>query len=322
MAAIVELRDAAPAFIRATEVWIPGPSGDVLLRSDGLYGPLKPFGAAADEHGFALGEGLPGRAWKEGRPILVTNLDDPAFVRAGPAGEAGLAAAAAIPVFSGPVLKGVLVLFCGRDAAHVGALEIWKGAGDRMSLDAGFYGAADAFREVSEATSFQRGQGLPGGVWGAGAPMLMRDLGHSAGFVRATAARAAGLATGLGLPVATPSGTPYVLALLSGRATPIARRFELWNVAPGRAGRGPFATLADGLCDVEGPLWSPETSSLPGEAPAGRTALAWQGPVGRALATGAPVAEQNPAGPVRYAGMVALPQHVHGEVARIAAWYF
>lgn len=300
-----------PAFILATEVWIPGPSGDVLLRSEGVYGPLKPFEAAAEEHGFGPGEGLPGRAWKEARPILLTDLSDPAFLRAGPAGEAGLAAAAAIPVFSGATLKGVLVLFCGRDEAHVGALEIWRGQDALMSLDAGFYGAAAAFAEVSRATSFQRGQGLPGGVWGAGAPILMRDLGSSAGFVRAAAARAAGLTTGLGLPVATPSGAPYVVTLLSGRATPIARRFELWDATPARAGRPAAATLADGLCDVEGPLWGAE-----------RKLSAWQGPVGRALATGAPVAEPTPAGAAGYAGMVALPQHVHGEVARVAAWYF
>lgn len=312
----------APTFILATEIWIPGPSGDVLLRSDGLYGPLKAFGANAEEHGFAPGEGLPGRVWKEGRPILLTDLSDPTFLRAGPAREAGLAAAAAIPVFSGSTLKGVLVLFCGRDDAHVGALEIWRGEGGAMSLEAGFYGAADAFRSVSEATTFQPGQGLPGGVWGAGAPILMRDLGHGAGFVRAAAAREAGLAIGLGLPVPVPSGTPFVVTLLSGKATPIARRFELWDAAPARAGRAATATLRDGLCDVEGPLWDRDEATRPGQPPAGRTVQPWQGPIGRALATGAPVAEANPAGPIRYAGMVALPQHLHGEVARIAAWYF
>lgn len=296
----------APAFILATEVWVPGPSGDVLLRADGLYGPLKPFEAATEDYGFAKGEGLPGRAWQEGRPILVTNLTDASFVRAAPA---GLAAAIAIPVFSGPVLKGVLVLFCGRDDTHVGAIEIWRDAGERMTLDAGFYGAAAAFRAVSEETSFAPGQGLPGGVWAAGAPILMRDLGSSAGFVRSAAARAAGLTTGLGLPIATPSGAAFVVTLLSGRATPIARRFELWDATPARAGRPATATLVDGLCDIEGPLWGTE-----------RTLGPWQGPVGRALATGAPVAEPTPAG--GFAGMVALPQHVHGEVARIAAWYF
>ena len=304
MATLVE----TPAFILATEVWVPGPSGDVLLRSDGIYGPLKPFEATAEDHGFARGEGLPGRAWKEGRPIVLTDLSGPGFLRTAPAGEAGLAAAVAIPVFSGAALKGVLVLFCGRDDAHVGAIEVWRGTGDRMTLDAGFYGAAPAFREVSEQTAFAPGQGLPGGVWAAGAPMLMRDLGASAGFVRSAAARAAGLTTGLGLPVATPSGESFVLTLLSGRATPIARRFEIWEASPARPGRPAVATLTDGLCDEEGPLWGTE-----------RKAAAWQGPVGRALATGAPVAEAMPGRP---AGMVALPQHVHGEVARVVAWYF
>jgi hypothetical protein len=180
-----------------------------------------------------------------------------------------------------------------------------------MTLDAGYYGAATAFREASEGISFERGQGLPGGVWGAEAPILMRDLGSSAGFVRSAAARASGLATGLGVPIATPSGTPFVLALLSSRVSPIARRFELWDATAARPGRPASAALIDGLCDVEGPLWGAE-----------RKLAAWQGPVGRALATGAPVAETNPAGAARYAGMVALPLHAHGEVTRVVAWYF
>ena len=309
-------------FILATEVWVPGPSGDILLRSDGIYGALKPFEAASADHGFARGQGLPGCAWEESRPILLTDLSHPSFVRAASAAQAGLAAAVAIPVFSGKAIKGVLVLFCGGADAHVGAIEIWRGESERMVLDAGFYGAAQEFRGVSEGISFQRGQGLPGGVWGANAPILMRDLGSSAGFVRSTAACAAGLATGLGIPIATPSGVPYVLTLLSGRVTPIARRFELWDVSPARGGRGAWATLIDGLCDIEGPLWDSDRGVHPGEVRSSRTVLPWQGPVGRALATGAPVAEPNAAGPIRYAGMVALPQHVHGEVARIAAWYF
>jgi hypothetical protein len=311
---------ARPAFILAAEVWSPG--GDVLLRAHGAYGSLKRFDAARGDGSFARGEGLPGRAWKEARPVLLTDLADPAFRRAAPATDAGLAAAVAVPVFSGAVLKGVLVLFCGLGDATTGAIEIWRGGDATMVLDAGFYGAAAAFREVSERTSFQRGQGLPGGVWGAAAPILMRDLGHSAGFVRSASAKAAGPTTGLGVPVSTPSGVPYVLTLLSGGASPMVRRFELWEVSPARAGRGAWAALADGLCDVEGPLWDLDRGIHPGEVRSGRTVLPWQGPIGRALATGAPVVEANPAGPMRHAGMVALPQHVHGEVARVVAWYF
>lgn len=306
-----------PVFILATEVWVPDLSGDVLLRTDGLYGPLREFGSASAEHGFIRGEGLPGRAWKEGRPILLDDLTDPTFLRAEEAREAGLAAAIAIPVFSDATLKGVLVLFCGRDDAHVGAMEIWHGtetSGATMRLDAGFYGAATAFRDVSRTTEFQRGQGLPGGVWGAGAPILMRDLGGSAGFVRSASARGVGLTTGLGIPIATPAAGAYVVTLLSGRATPIARRFEIWDVVPGKGGRQAVATLADGLCDTEGALWGTERKLTP-----------WQGAVGRAMATGAPVTEATPAtapGTPRFAGMVALPLHTHGEVTRVVAWFF
>jgi hypothetical protein len=306
-----------PVFILATEVWVPDPAGEVLLRAEGVYGTLRDFGQASAQHGFVRGEGLPGRAWKEGRPLLLDSLSDPAFFRAEAADRAGLAAAIAIPVFSGATLKGVLVLFCGRDEDHVGAIEIWHGEetpGARMTLDAGFYGAATEFRDVSLSTDFQRGQGLPGGVWGAGAPILMRDLGSSAGFLRSASARAVGLTTGLGIPIATPAEGAYVVTLLSGSATPIARRFELWDVLPAKGGRQATATLADGLCDTEGPLWGTERKLLP-----------WQGAVGRAMATGAPVAEAAPAagpGAPRHAGMVALPIHTHGEVTRVVAWFF
>lgn len=308
--------DSGPAFIQATEVWVPDPAGEKLIRVDGVYGPLKAFDSASADEGFARGKGLPGRAWAEGRPIILRDLqDDSQFRRAEAAAAAGLTAAAAVPVFSRNVLKGVLVMLCAEDATRVGAIEVWRSddAPDgRMRLDQGFYGAAKAFQSVSESVEFQRGQGLPGGVWAARAPMLIRDLGRGYGFLRAESAGEAGLTTGLGIPVPTPSAGSYVLTLLSSRATPIARRFELWDVVSGKGGAKAVATLTDGLCDTEGPLWATERKATP-----------WQGAVGRALATGAPVAE---AGPVisgrRYAGMAALPIHAHGEVTRVVAWFF
>lgn len=302
-------------FIQATEVWIPDPSGEKLIRGDGVYGPLKAFDSASADHGFARGEGLPGRAWAEARPIILCDVrEDPRFRRAGAAKAAGLTAAAAVPVFSRDTLKGVLVMLCAEDAGRVGAIEIWRGddaPGGRMRLDQGFHGGAKAFRDMSEDVEFQRGQGLPGGVWAARAPMLIRDLGRGHGFLRAEGAGAAGLTTGLGVPIPTPAGGDYVLTLLSSRATPIARRFEIWDVVSGKGGPKAVLTLTDGLCETEGPLWATERKVLP-----------WQGPVGRALATGAPVAEANPAGALRHAGMAALPIHGHGEVTRVVAWYF
>ena len=306
------------SFIQATEVWVPDPSGEKLIRGDGVYGPLKAFDSASADHGFARGKGLPGRAWAEARPIILRDVrGDPQFRRAEAAKAAGLTAAAAVPVFSRDTLKGVLVMLCAEDAARVGAIEVWRGddaPGGRMRLDQGFYGGAKAFQDMSEGVEFQRGQGLPGGVWAARAPMLIRDLGRGHGFLRAEGAGVAGLTTGLGVPVPTPAGGSYVLTLLSSRATPIARRFELWDVVSGKGGPKAVAMLTDGLCETEGPLWATEREVLP-----------WQGAVGRALATGAPVAEAGPAaagGAPRYAGMAALPIHAHGEVTRVVAWFF
>ena len=46
---------------------------------------------------------------------------------------------------------------------------------------------------VSQHTHFPRGQGLPGGVWAAQTPILMRDLGAGYRFIRADSAGKAGL---------------------------------------------------------------------------------------------------------------------------------
>ena len=122
-----------------------------------------------------------------------------------------------------------------------------------------------------------------------------------------------GLDTGLGLPIPTPSGAAHVLTLLSAPATPVARRFEIWRVASGRSGRAASAALIDGFCDTEGAIFDSDRQVQP-----------WQGAVGQAMATGAPVVEAAPAalpGAPRFAGVVALPQHVHGEVARVVAWF-
>lgn len=297
------------SFIQATEVWLPDDSGERLVLGGGFYGAHKGFGGMSSGRGFARGEGLPGRVWAEGRPVFVADMPGAGLPRSAAAERAGLTVAAAVPVFAGAALKGVLVLLCGEDEDRSGAVEIWRGEDGVMSLDGGFYGAARAFAEVSRATTFERGQGLPGGVWAAEAAMLMRDLGRASGFVRAKAAQAAGLVAGLGAPVPTPGGEPFVLALLSARATPIARRFEVWEVAGGRGGRPPVATLTDGLCEVEGPLWGKE-----------RQLQAWQGAVGRAMASGAPVAESSPAG-APHAGQVALPIHRHAEVTQVVAWF-
>ena len=183
-------------FISVSEVWIP--KGDVLELSEGNYGSLDSFAEASQRESFRKGEGLPGRAWDEARPIVLKELDGSYFKRADAAREVGLTSAVAIPVFAGDVLLAVLVVICADDEERMGAIEVWTERDSMLHLDDGYYGAAKHFEWVSQHTQFPHGQGLPGGVWASGTPILMRDLGSGYRFVRADSAGRAGLTNGLG----------------------------------------------------------------------------------------------------------------------------
>lgn len=308
----------AETFIQVAEVWVP--DGDELVYAAGDYNGLEAFEAASRQSRFAKGEGLPGRAWSQARPIVLKSFDGSYFRRAEAAKEAGLSAAVAIPVFEGPQLLAVLVVLCGDDAARTGAIEVWTNDADGLlTLDDGYYGAADEFEFVSRHTHFPRGQGLPGGVWASDTPILMRDLGAGYKFVRASAAGKAGLTTGIGFPVPVPGNTPYVVTLLSALGTPIAQRFEIWDARPARMGQSGKAILIDGVCAREGPLWKDDGDGLHTEAV---TASPWQGVIGQVLGSGLPVvARQSAALPAGYGAFVGLPIHRNGALSHIVAWY-
>ena len=200
---------ATRAFIEVTEVWVP--DGDRLVWSSGNYGSLDAFAAVSAKQSFSRGEGLPGRAWDEARPVVLKQFDGSYFQRAEAARAAGLTCAVAVPIFAGSALKAVIVVLCADDESRTGAIEVWRESDGLLMLDDGYYGAARHFEWVSQHTHLPPGQGLPGGVWAANAPMLMRDLGSGYRFIRAESAGRAGLTTGLGLPITVPGDRTYVL---------------------------------------------------------------------------------------------------------------
>ena len=303
--------DAVDPFVQASEVWVPK-DGRLVLAS-GNFGALDGFRAASEAQSFAKGEGLPGKAWAEARPVVLKSFEGSYFRRTEAALAAGLTSAVAIPVFDRATLKAVLVVFCADDQVRTGAIEVWRETDKVLRLEDGYYGAAKQFEWVSQHTEFPRGQGLPGGVAASNTPMMLRDLGSGYRFVRAESAGLAGLTTGLGLPVPVPNEAGYVVTLLSAMGTPIARRFEIWDARSARMGSSKTAVLIDGTCAREGRLWDDETE---------RRIAVWQGPLGRVLGSGVPVVESAAAGlPGGYASMVALPIHQAGELAHIVAWY-
>lgn len=103
-------------FIQVAEVWVP--EEDRLVYAAGDYNGLDAFEAASRHSSFAKGEGLPGKAWAEARPIVLKAFDGSYFQRTDAAREAGLTAAVAIPVFDGAKLLAVLVVLCGDDTVR------------------------------------------------------------------------------------------------------------------------------------------------------------------------------------------------------------
>jgi hypothetical protein len=298
-------------FIQVAEVWVPRDGRLVLHAGD--YGAAEGFAEASEAESFGVGEGLPGRAWELARPVVMTNLETSAFKRSEAALAAGLTSGVAMPIFASDGLKAVLVILCSEDAVRMGALEVWAEKDGVLTLADGYFGAAKDFEAVTRQTSFARGQGLPGGVWAARTPILMRDLGAGQGFMRAESAGKAGLSTGLGLPVPVPGGRCYVLALLSAAGSPIARRFEIWDARAARSGKSGEAVLIDGICAREGKLWDEDNP---------RRIARSMGPIGQVLASGLPVIESAALGlAAGYSSMVALPIYRGSELAFIVAWY-
>ncbi len=95
---------------RAFEVWSPAPSGKYLRRTAAAYHDLEAFDAASQEQTFRPQEGLPGRVWSSGMPVVLDQLTKDEFVRAGAAANAGLRMGVGIPVLRGGGVQSVIVL--------------------------------------------------------------------------------------------------------------------------------------------------------------------------------------------------------------------
>lgn len=291
-----------PSFIRIAEIWLPNADHTLLEFGSGLFGSAPVFAAATASMRFGIGEGLPGLAWQEGRPILLKDFDSPHFLRAAAAQEAGLGCAIALPLFVGSALKAVVVLFGGSEDARSGAIELWHNSPrvtTDMTLVDGHYGtASNSFEVLSKDTFLPRGTGLPGLAWQRGAAVFMENLGTSPRFLRGATAAESGITRGLALPCPTRTDEAYVLTLLSVLGTPIAQQMESW---------APDATREQlqrgfGFSDTQGSLPAPShTIALDSAA---------DHPLARAFLTGVPSIQ---------GGTIHIPVVADGEVCEVLA---
>lgn len=269
---------------------------------------------------FGFGEGLPGRAWERGHPIVMQSLTRPLFLREEAAAAAGLTCGVAIPVLAGSDLKAVLVLLCGDDADHVGAIEVWHSPPDsiELALADGYFGTADRFKFQSKHIKFRKGFGLPGLTWETETPLVMADLGRTKRFLRRESAQTAGLTRGLGIPLLEGTDEAWILTFLSAISTPIADRFEVWT--PRRDGSG--LVFRSGICEGGENLADTYASVVVGDD----TSI-----LGQVFGDGVPRLSSKidgEAGPVAAScsraelkRMVAMPVFRHRELKSVVAWY-
>jgi len=312
--------ESKQTFIRATEIWVPTEDGRTLELGSGLYGPLSDFETVSRATRFDFDEGLPGKAWAAGHPIVLKNLTDSYFKRGEAAKVAGLTCAVALPIFAGSSLKAVIVLFCGDDREHIGAIEVWHTPLDtfEMGLVDGYYGTAEVLEWSSRHIKFMRGIGLPGQTWDTGMPVIMEDLGRSRRFLRWGSAERIGVNRGVGIPCGRDGAGAWVLTFLSALGTPIARRFEAWVPDGNRDG----LIFAGGYCEHVADFGAAYDSIVLPRA-AGTLSQVWL--------TGVPAistdlsTEPRPiavsADTARLTTMVAMPVITDGTLKAIVAWY-
>ena len=296
------------SFIRAFEYWVPSADHSMLEFGGGLYGEATRFGSISREMCFGRGEGLPGQAWEAGHPIVLKQFEGSYFRRIAAARAEGITCGIALPIFGRAALHAVMVIFCGDDALHAGAIELWRndpGESRDMTLVDGYYGnTGDTFEFISRSVAFRKGTGLPGMAWEAQAPVFLEDLGRGSGFLRADSAVKVGINRGFAMPCSTSGTDHYVMSFLSALATPLARRVEIWQPDAG----GERLTRTSGFSETQGTLGSSAETRMHG-----------QGPVGIAFATGIPALAELSGEGADVGPLAAIPVMLQGRLGAVLA---
>ena len=310
-------------FVQVAEVWVPSADGRQLELSAGLFDGAPAFGEISRAMRFARGEGLPGRAWDEGRPLLLRRLEGSYFRRAAAAQAAGLCCAVALPIFVDDKLTCVVLMLCGDAQAAVGAVELWHND-PRITVDLkladGYFSATDPELEaLTRDGSLSRGSGAPGMAWQRESAVFIDSVGDSHKFLRAQVAARAGIVRALAIPCTALGRGTWILSLLSSSGAPIARRFESWL----SDAAGTHLQRAFGFCEVRGRL-AVDIASAQAPSALGPIGEAWRSGVAQA-ATGNQALSALGEGEAAAAGLsslLAIPVISDDAVTEVVALYF
>src|SRR5688572_20268788 len=110
----------------------------------------------------------------------------------------------------------------------VRAIEVWVPRGEVLVQSSGVYREHVEFERASAQSTFRRGEGLPGAVWGTERALVWHDLGVH--FVRAEQAKAAGIDAALAMPVFNDRSLSAVIVFLMRKTHSNPGCVELWDV--------------------------------------------------------------------------------------------
>lgn len=144
--------------------------------------------------------------------------------------ESHIGSAISIPVYRAGQAVSVVVLAIRPQSEGAGVFEIWEPIGpyEELKLRAGYYAHLERFSNVSSFVRFEYGSGLPGQVWSEKRSVIHDNLPDHSGFLRAAGASAGLLQTALAIPICD-AELASVAVLISSKATPIAKGYEVWK---------------------------------------------------------------------------------------------
>ena len=130
-------------------------------------------------------------------------------------------------------LSGRVVRRASQPRRYVRGIEVWEPNADRsrLVLKQSSYRDAAAMADLSKDLSFAIDEGLPGDVWKTRRPVFYRRL-TSGPFRRTDAAAAAGLTTGVGIPIFCNGKVVSMVLLLLDGGESLKTVIEHWRVSP------------------------------------------------------------------------------------------
>ena len=148
-----------------------------------------------------------------------------------PADAKTIGSAIAIPVYRAKKITSIVVMSIKPKTDGAGVFEIWEPVEpyEEVKLRSGYFAHLERFANVSSFVRFERGSGLPGQVWASKQAVIHDDLPSHVGFLRAAGASAGLLQTAIGVPIMSDDELKSVALVISSKATPIAKGYEVWN---------------------------------------------------------------------------------------------